>query len=406
MLTLGRADGTLLRLLPRVTQAPRTRSPTLGPRLARVWGWAALVALLLAAAGAPAEEIRIEVARGKPLAHFSGEAATASEGTQGAPLAISAGPAHVLAARGESLSLDGARVQPPLVIKPGSAPLFFEGKALPGRIEIWAEQGGLVVVNALDLEEYVSAVVSSEMPAKWPAAALEAQSIAARTYAVAQKISSGPGARAHLGASVLDQVYAGAAHPESGARAAAKATYGEVLTWNAAPIAAYFSASCGGKSESAEGAFDVAPGSTPYLPVQDDGDFDAGDPRVRWTVRIPLAQLGKTLRVAGRLRAELTGLEVSETTASGRARKVALRAGGKTVTMRGAELRQLVGYNKLPSLAFTVEVEKHEAVFRGSGSGHGVGLCQWGARGRAEAGQTAQQILAHYYPGAEIRQMY
>ena len=71
---------------------------------------------------------------------------------------------------------------------------------------------------------------------------------------LAQKIAQGPGARAHLGASVLDQVYKNAARPAQPAVEAARATSGEVLTWGAAPIAAYFTASCGGTSESAEAA--------------------------------------------------------------------------------------------------------------------------------------------------------
>ncbi len=364
-------------------------------------------ALLLFGAAAKGEEIRIEVTRGRAAASFSGAGANATQGTQAQAFTLSERAEHGLSASGAELLLDGARVAQPLLVRPGASPLLLEGKPLPGRIEVWAEQGALIVVNALDLEEYVSAVVSSEMPARWPAAALEAQAIAARTYAVAQKISSGPGARAHLGASVLDQVYAGAAHPESGASAAAKATYGKVLTWNAAPIAAYFSASCGGKSESAEGAFDVPPGSTPYLRVEDDGDSDAAMPRAEWMVRIPLATISQTLQRAGRLHAAVTSLAVTETTSSGRVRKIKLgAAGNKSVAMKGAELRQLLGYSTLPSLAFKVEVEKGDALFRGRGSGHGVGLCQWGARARAASGETAEQILAHYYPGAEIRQMY
>jgi len=81
------------------------------------------------------------------------------------------------------------------------------------------------------------------------------------------------------------------------------------------------------------------------------------------------------------------------------------------LTARGGDdladqLRQLLGYKRLPSLLFDVSMEGGEAVFRGRGSGHGVGLCQWGARGRAMRGGTYREILAHYYPGAELRRMY
>ena len=364
--------------------------------------------LWLGGAGAAgAEEIKIEVSRGRHQISVAGEGLSATEGTDGAARPIAAKASHLLAAEGDALLLDGKRARAPLLLRPGSQPLSVEGKLLPGRVEVWAEQGALVVVNALDLEEYVAAVVSSEVPGKWPAAALQAQAVAARTYAVGQKIQLGPGARAHLGASVLDQVYAGAAHPQGSARAAAEATFGEVLTWEAAPISAWFSASCGGTGETAEAAFNSPANTTPYATAQDDGDADEGYKGLTWTVRRPLRALSALLRKQKRIGSEMTGIAVAEKTGSGRARTLRLlQTKGGPVSISGAEFRQLVGYTALPSLLFSVAVEGGVAVFRGRGSGHGVGLCQWGARGRAARGEGYREILSHYYPGAEIRRMY
>jgi stage II sporulation protein D len=244
-------------------------------------------------------------------------------------------------------------------------------------------------------------VVASEVPHGWPRESLKAQAVAARTFAVAQKVAQGPAARAHLGASVLDQVYKGTAHPEPGALQAAHDTAGEVLTFGSAPIAAYFSASCGGKSESAEVAFHLAPGTTPYL-RGGDPDFDERP----WTRRIPLAQIAAALRKAGRLKADVTGLRVSVRTQSGRVQTVSLKTPGGSRPLPAVELRQIVGYRELPSLLFDVKVDGDAAVFAGRGSGHGVGLCQWGAHDRALRGEEYRAILAHYYPGAEIRRMY
>lgn len=365
------------------------------------------LALLLAAAPARAEEIKIEVSRTTSRAWFSGDGLTATQGTQGEPLALVKAAAHSLTAKDGQLLLDKQPIRAPLVVRPGPTPLLLEGRALPGRLEVWAEQGKLVLVNALDLEEYVAAVVSSEVPAQWPAAALQAQSVAARTYAVAQKVQLGAGARAHLGSSVLDQVYRGAAHPQGSAKAAAEATYGEVLTYQSAPIEAWFSASCGGTSESAEAAFNTPAGSTPYAKSQGDGDADDGFRALTWTVRLPLWKLSAILKKANRASGVVTSMAVAETTASGRAKSVRLgTAGGGGPTLSGAELRQLIGYTALPSLLFNVRVEGKTAVFTGRGSGHGVGLCQWGARGRAARGESYREILGHYYPGAEVRRMY
>jgi stage II sporulation protein D len=113
------------------------------------------------------------------------------------------------------------------------------------------------------------------------------------------------------------------------------------------------------------------------------------------------------LKKARRASAAITSVAVAEQTASGRAKSVRLGlAGGGALTLSGVELRQLIGYTALPSLLFTVRVEGKTAVFTGRGSGHGVGLCQWGARGRAARGEGYREILAHYYPGAEVRRMY
>lgn len=348
------------------------------------------------------------MARGKARAALAAPGATWLAGPEGKPLSGPASAAdHELRARGGSLLLDGQEVAAPLTVRPGDRPLRVDDRAVPGRLEVWSEAAGLVLVNALDLEDYVAAVVASEVPSSWPAAALEAQAVAARTYAVAQKIAQGPGARAHLGASVLDQVYAGAAHPASSARRAAQATRGWVLTFGAAPIAAYFSASCGGRGESGEAAFRLPKGSAPYLPGGDDGDADRGAPRLSWTVRVPLSALSAALRKAGRLRAEVTSLAIATTTPSGRAARLSVvTAAGGRASLEAAELRQILGYGRLPSLLFQLSVAGGEAVFHGRGMGHGVGLCQWGARGRAVRGEGYADILAHYYPGAELRRMY
>lgn len=279
-------------------------------------------------------------------------------------------------------------------------PLKVDGHDLPGTLEVFAGPGKtLSAVNSLDLEDYVAAVVGSEVPASWPAEALRAQAVAARTFAVAQKVAQGPGARAHLGASVLDQVYKGTAHPAAAAARAARETAGEVLTFGAAPIAAYFSASCGGASESAEAAFHLAAGTTPYL---QGGEEDADEHG--WTVKVPLRELDAALRK--RIGAEVRGVTIATRTASGRASALRIATSSGARPLPAVELRQLLGYQRLPSLLFAVEMSNGEAVFRGRGSGHGVGLCQWGARGRALEGQGYRDILAHYYPGAEIRRMY
>jgi stage II sporulation protein D len=340
----------------------------------------AAAALLLVCAAARAEEIRIEVARGRRAARVE-----------------AGGRTHAVSVRGSGLSVGGKAAESAEF----EGPLRLDGRELPGRLELFADRGVLVAVNTVDLEQYVAAVVASEVPPGWPREALRAQAVAARTFAVVQKIAQGAGARAHLGASVIDQVYRNAAHPPAAALEAARDTSGEVLTFGAAPIAAYFSASCGGKSESAEAAFRLPPGTTPYIR----GGEDDEDLR-EWTVRVPLAEITAALRRARRMEAEIRGVSVQSRTASGRAEMLELGTDAGPRPLLAVELRQVLGYTRLPSLQFEASTEGEAAVFRGRGSGHGVGLCQWGARGRAIKGAGYREILAHYYPGAEIRRMY
>src|SRR5207248_5328760 len=154
---------------------------------------------------------------------------------------------HRVSARGAEIAVDGKAATGPVQF---DGPVKLDDRELAGRVELFAYRGALVAVNVVDLEDYVAAVVASEVPPAWPAEALRAQAVAARTFAVAQKVAQGPGARVHLGASVLDQVYRNAVRPPQAALDAARSTAGEVLTYGAAPIAAWFSASCGGVSES------------------------------------------------------------------------------------------------------------------------------------------------------------
>ena len=123
-------------------------------------------------------------------------------------------------------------------------------------------------------------------------------------------------------------------------------------------------------------------------------------------MRKRLDDLSLALRKSGRVLAAVTGVSVSARTPSGRAGTVSIETTAGERLLSAVELRQILGYTALPSLWFDVSVERGAAVFRGRGNGHGVGLCQWGARARAVRGESYRAILTHYYPGADIRKMY
>jgi stage II sporulation protein D len=269
--------------------------------------------------------------------------------------------------------------------------------ALPARGEETIRVLSGKEVVELPLEDYVAGVVSGEMPASFPAEALKAQAVAARSYALTRKIDAQASARDHdIGSGVLAQVWSGKA--SEAARAAARATAGEVLVAGMEPVEAYFHASCGGRTESGLAAIGR---DLPYLASVECGRC-GGAPGARWKVEVPARELARIAGLAG----DATRARVASRTASGRAERVEIEAGGKTASLAAADLRQRLGYARLPSLAFEVRAARGAFVFDGQGQGHGAGLCQWGAAGLAREGRTYREILAHYYPGTEVVRMY
>ena len=93
-------------------------------------------------------------------------------------------------------------------------------------------------------------------------------------------------------------------------------------------------------------------------------------------------------------------------TATGRAERVEVTAGGRTASLAAVDLRQRLGFERLPSLAFDVRADGRAFVLDGRGRGHGAGLCQWGAAELAREGQGYREILARYYLGTEVVRMY
>jgi stage II sporulation protein D len=360
---------------------------------------ALLVALAVAAAPVRAEErVRIAVAIGAARASIAGDRLAVTALHDGATAARVAGDRAEVSIEGDAILVNGSRVDGAGAVFTSEGHVRAAGMPLEGEVEVRRGPDGLLVINALPLETYVAAVTASEMPAQFPLEALKAQAVAARTFAVFKKLDAVAEGRAwHLGATVLHQVYRGA-RVDPRARAAAEATAGQVLVFEHQVIEAYFHSTCGGRTE--RGA-DALGRDQPYLrsvPCEHCRD----SPRARWTVRVDAEELARVAGLPGRIES----VRVADRTSSGRARRVELASGGRRVGVGAVDLRQRLGFERLPSLWFDVRVRGRTVEFDGRGAGHGAGLCQWGAAGAAREGQDYRAILAHYYPGAELIRMY
>jgi len=291
----------------------------------------------------------------------------------------------------------------PIEVKPDGS----KARAYRGTIEVSAHEDHLALIDRVALEDYLRGVLPSEIPSSFSREALRAQAIAARTYAIMSLQKHGS-----EGFDLCDgphcQVYLGVAGERPATDAAVRDTAGLVLTYQHKVIQAVYCDSCGGRTAGNETAWQGSD-PLPYLrPVPDTDRHGAlcnESPRNVWTRQIPESKLATAL-VKFKVAAPITAIEPASTDDNGRPQAYTIRGSQGDVTIRGGVLRDAVnralGATTLPSADFTAAPNGDSFVFAGRGSGHGVGLCQWGANAMAKAGRTAAEILAHYYTGAAV----
>jgi stage II sporulation protein D len=257
----------------------------------------------------------------------------------------------------------------------------------------------------MKIEEYLQGVVAAEMDTKWPVNALAAQAILARTYTM-ENIQEGrvKQLRGTDASTSVEEFQAyEPAKINDNVRQAVEMTRGEVLTHNNNYVQAWFSACCGGISAAAEEGLGYTKGPTPYLKEgAQDGCLSITVPENRaWEARIPLARARTAVQqITGKDPGVITSASIEKKGPSGRAEQI--RLGSQTVS--GSSLRLALGSEKVRSMLLTdLRVEGGQLVLAGKGFGHGVGLCQWGARLLAEQGKSPEEIVQFYHRNVEIQ---
>ena len=290
-------------------------------------------------------------------------------------------------------------------------------------------QGRYEAINILDVEDFLLGVIGREMDPRAPLEALKAQAIAARSHALYQANISDN--QPYDLIANLSQAYAGKTKLHKNVVIAIEATRGQLLYYANKPLPAYFHESCGGHTETITDIW--APmtagksGSKLTSPGSARCPACSQSTEKKWRFELPVATLQRALKQAGFQVGATPSIAILEKTSSSRALKVAIRSETGEILLSAEKLRSLLGYSKLRSAMFDVQrvtspdgtsVEGKTSpasggqalgkvddrlIFQGDGYGHGVGLCQFGARQMAEKGASCDTILAHYFPNCRVR---
>jgi stage II sporulation protein D len=398
---------------------------------------AAIVTLLCACAGAAPTaqvgdepDIRIGLLVGASEARITGQGSVGGVVGGSVAFRITGSQQAQLAPEGRAVRVSGPGAgryeRVTFVSLDRSQFVELNGKPYRGVVEAYVHDGALNVVNELSLEAYVAGVVNAELGRRAPheQAAVEAQAIVTRTYALKNRgrfASEGYDLRA----TVTDQAYGGVAVESDRGWDAVRSTSGRVVVYRGELVSTFFHSTCGYSTASPDEVFRFGQ-RLPYLrPVSDrrqGGHYCDISPNFRWTVEWDAATLAGILRrtvpsrlgVEGVTVDELRDVRVQRTGPSGRVAEARIVVTRGEIPVFGPDIRAVFATpagRSLGSTAFQIEVERRggrveRITASGAGWGHGVGMCQWGAVGRARAGQDASTIVTTYFPGTTLERWY
>ena len=301
------------------------------------------------------------------------------------------------------------------------------GRRYRGRVNVVRDPSGLTLLNRVPVESYLAGVLAGAIGVRRndEEQALLAQAVVSRSFALKNR-----GRWEAFGfdawADVRDQLYNGVSGETPEVWSAIRRTGGQVLEYDGAIIEAYFHSTCGGTTAAVEEAFKTAR-DRPYLrPVSDARGRGRAycdlSPRFRWReewdgtkLRAILSRtLPAVMHVGGDGLQRIADIVVSHTGPSGRVSELRIVFEHGDVRVPGPDVRAVLRPESdrlLQSTAFQLSVTRQDGqvarlVATGAGSGHGLGLCQWGAVGRARAGQEYRKILTTYFPGTTIERLY
>ena len=288
------------------------------------------------------------------------------------------------------------KIDTPILVESIGSALVVNGSPYRGMIELHNNMGNISIINILKMNEYLYGVVPSEIPGLWPPEAIKAQAVAARTYTYYHLMSQKKSIY-DLDATTSFQVYKGLSAETKNTNIAVDETSGYIAVYKNRPIIAFFHSTCGGRTMDDKYIWNGD--DKPYLESVK-CDYCKGSPYYKWEEKISLYEIRRNLSNKYKGIGPITGISLKRQ--DSRVDSVIIEHKKGTLTLTGNEFRLLFPENKIKSMSFTSGKTSDGIILHGSGWGHGVGMCQWGAKGMAEAGADYKDILMHYYKGISI----
>ncbi len=301
--------------------------------------------------------------------------------------------------------------------------IFYDKKPYRGIVQILPNGGNVRLINIVYIEDYLRGVVPPELGKRDESEieAVKAQAVAARTYAMAH-LQQYKGEPYDMKASIYDQVYEGASVEQRLVNKAIDATAGYVATFEDKLINAYYHSTCGGQTDNISQVWDRP--EIAYLKAVEDSGACSWSKYYNWQEVFTEQQLrgrieqymssdrGRDMRIG-----PIRDVRIISRTPGGRVAELQVHTDADVYRFHKDRIRWVIGRTSnpdliLPSDRFDVIIDRNaggditRVTFKGSGYGHGVGMCQCGAIGLARAGRTYDSILKHYYTGIEVKKLY
>jgi len=269
-----------------------------------------------------------------------------------------------------------------------------------GTMETISDGGKTLLVNRVAIDDYVKGVMNGEVSPSWPVESLRAMAIVVRSYAY-NRVENAPESRKHMFSDVRSQEYCGLNCEDPRSNAVVDDTSGLVLVYQGKVLQAFSHACCAGKTENAAEVWGGEEGGDCFKGR--DCEFCKNSKHYGpWLLLLEKTTLSRRLAPDIGKGLTLKSIKIIDRNESGRVKTVEVQTIWKKVRMSGAHFRSLVGWNDVRSTRFDISDRGDVMEIQGTGWGHGVGLCQEGARKMAEDGADAETILRYYFPGIEI----